>query len=818
MTQKIILDQGWWLKPAQDSLEESRKILFRDKILAKVPGCIHSDLLRANLIPDPFYADNEMMLDWICEADWIYSTHFDLPADISETKNLQLVCEGLDTIARVFLNGELLGQTENMFRCYQFPLKGIILEKKNKLTIHFCSPKRYGRQMEKKYGKKQVALVSERVYLRKAQYSFGWDWGPAFPTMGIWKPIYLKNPAQTYFKNIRFHTPHISEQQAEILLELEIGGVPKDCMVNIEMQDEYQTRQIEAKLTKSKCNQIQFTLQNPVLWWPNGEGEPHLYDLKISLKTLRGKLLDQRLLKVGIRSVTLQLKDKAKSDFRFIINGREVYMKGANWIPADSFLDRIKTDTYRQLIQSAKDSNMNMFRVWGGGIYENDTFYNVCDELGILVWQDFMFACGVYPSHLEFIENIKEEFKENINRLQSHPCLALWCGNNENDWGWYVQEKKPLEEMPDYKIYHKILPDLLGRLDPLRPYWPSSPFGMDEDPNAPGSGNQHQWDIWSGWEDYTDVRRDQSLFVSEFGFQGPANRKTLEKVIPNAKRYPQSTLFEFHNKQVEGNERIFRFLAGHLPIRNNWEDFLYLAQLNQGLAFKYCIEHWRLRWPSTAGSIIWQLNDCWPVVSWSLIDSDLQPKLAYHLVREAFNPILIGFKTWNDNIDIIGLNSTQKKFKGKLRINIWESKTWENVHTENIQLTIKSNLVRKIYSISLLKKMEDNNGIIVTTLLDESGRQIHRNVISQNRWKHMNLPKANVNITLKDGPEEKKCSLTTDLPAFFIDLYHSNFNFSNRGFTLLPDERLEISVTGDSVKNSHLEEVQILMLNNYSEA
>ncbi len=816
MTRKIMLREGWWLKPAPNSRGRLREVQFQNEIPARVPGCIHTDLRRANLIPDPFYADNEMMLDWICEADWIYSTNFDLPSNSSFNKNLQLVCEGLDTIAEVFLNGELLGQTENMFRSYQFPLEGIISDKNNNLSIHFFSPKRYGREMEKKYGKRLVALASERVYLRKAQYSFGWDWGPAFPTMGIWRPVYLKDTEQAYIESVRFHTPLVSEKKAEILIELEFGGVPKDCKIHIEMQNANQTRQIEAELSKDRCKEIQFTLEKPVLWWPNGEGEPHLYDLKIFLRTQKGKLLDQRSLKVGIRSVTLQLKEKAKSDFRFIINGREVYMKGANWIPGDSFLDRIKADKYRKLVQYAKDSHMNMIRVWGGGIYENDLFYEVCDELGILVWQDFMFACGVYPSHREFIENIEKEFKENIKRLQYHPCLALWCGNNENDWGWYVQAKKPPEKMPDYKIYHKILPAMLGRLDPLRPYWPSSPFGMNEDPNAPESGNQHQWDIWSGWNDYTDVEKDSSLFVTEFGFQGPANLNTLNQVIPANHRFPQSSLFEFHNKQIDGPARIFRFLASHLPIHMKWEDYIYLSQLNQGLALKYCIEYWRLQWPGMSGSIVWQLNDCWPVVSWSLIDSELRPKIAYFLVREAFSPILIGFKHAGKKINIMGLKSVRNDFNGRLNISIWESQNWLNIKSEDIPVRLTDNLPKMLFSIPKDTQSVPDQ-VIVTTLYDKNNTQIHRNVYSLKRWKHLNLPPGKIKIRAGNKENKTTVLLSTKKPAFFVDLYHPAMEFSKRGLILLPEETTEIKYRKTISKGEIApKEIQIYMLNRYA--
>ena len=270
-------------------------------------------------------------------------------------------------------------------------------------------------------------------------------------------------------------------------------------------------------------------------------------------------------------------------------------------------------EKYETLLKYAKDANMNFVRVWGGGIYENEIFYELCDELGLLIWQDFMFACASYPEHKEFMKNVEDEVEQNIERLQHHPSIALWCGNNENEWIWHQEMKTSYKEMPGYKIYHEVIPDILKAADPERPYWPSSPFGSDDDPNAYSSGNRHEWGIWSKWIDYSEVKNDNSLFVTEFGFQGPANKKTFEKYLSKNKRYSQDPVFEFHNKQVEGPERVFKFLSGNLPIKTEWEDFIYLAQLNQALALKTCLERWRINWPVANGSIIWQLNDCWPV-------------------------------------------------------------------------------------------------------------------------------------------------------------------------------------------------------------
>ena len=303
---------------------------------------------------------------------------------------------------------------------------------------------------------------------------------------------------------------------------------------------------------------------------------------------------------------------------------------------------------------------MNIVRVWGGGFYENDIFYELCDELGLLVWQDFMFACALYPEQKAFLKNVKNEITQNVERLQHHPCIALWCGNNENEWIWTQGQKKSYKLMPGYKIYHELIPNVTKEIDPTRPYWPSSPFSFDKDPNSYTSGNRHEWGIWSMWKDYETVKDDQSLFVTEFGFQGPASKKTFEKYLSENNRNINNPVFEFHNKQIEGPERVIKFLSSHLPLKTEWDDFIYLAQLSQGFALKTCLEHWRQNWPVTNGSIIWQINDCWPVTSWAIIDSELNPKIAYHFVKNIFNQQIASIIKDNEDLKIQIVNNSSE--------------------------------------------------------------------------------------------------------------------------------------------------------------
>jgi beta-mannosidase len=506
------------------------------------------------------------------------------------------------------------------------------------------------------------------------------------------------------------------------------------------------------------------------------------------------------------------LKEQNASTFRIIVNGKHIFARGTDWIPADLFIPRVSKEKYKRLIEYSKNGGMNIMRVWGGGFYENDIFYELCDEMGILVWQDFMFACAAYPDYSEFVENVSEEFRQNIKRLQNHASLAIWCGNNENEWIYQNEQKRSYKEMPGFNIYHKILPDILTKLDPKRPYWPSSPFGFDENPNSETSGNRHQWEIWSMWKDYSHVREDNSLFVTEFGFQAPANRLTLEEAIPLKDRNVQGEIFEFHNKQVEGNERLFRFLSGHLPVKTRWEDYIYLTQLNQGLALKTCLEHWRSNYPVTNGSIIWQHNDCWPVASWALIDSNLLPKQSYYHVKNIFSQQIITFVKKEKSIEILLINSSLKIFAGSVNIQIINLAKGKVEFTERKVLTAKSNSKEVISSIADYELIENGTEVVLVTIYDEKEVMVHRNYYVWKEWKYMSLPKAEVSMK-KSGDDS--IVVETDKPAFFVTLESDGIVFDNNSFILLPGEKEILKTNFIKDVKLKVKSISVVSLNNY---
>lgn len=814
VTQEI--NSNWTFSLAESSyLPDSLKnndLKSGKQYKATVPGTIHTDLLNNGFIDDPFYSDNELKMGWIPECDWIYRTKFDYKTD--PDKNVDLVFDGLDTICEIYLNDVKLGRTGNMFIKYSFNVKKLLKPADNILMVVIKSPVKYAASQEKKFGRLPSALNPARTYIRKAQYSFGWDWGPEFPTSGIWRKVYLQEWKDVRIENVAFNTEKTGKDYADVQVIVEINSAEDknySMVISLSNGDNISAKNISIRGIKK--TRVNFRIKNPELWWPNGEGEQPLYLLRVKIADNNDTVLDEVQKKVGIRTISLELQEKKVSTFKFRVNNRDIFCKGANWIPADSFLPRVSSEKVRKLLVAAKEANMNIVRVWGGGVYESDEFYSLCDELGLLVWQDFLFACGSYPENYDFITTVSEEITRNIMRLQHHASLAIWCGNNENDWIWYQEQKSSYKNMPGYKIYHHLIPEILKNIDPLRPYWPSTPFGNEDDPNSQESGNTHQWDIWSRWIDYDNVINDRSLFVTEFGFQGPANKDTFEKYLDPPSRNISDRIFEHHNKQVEGPERVLKFLSSHLPVKTGWDDFLYLAQLNQGFALKTCLEYWRTN-GRTNGSIIWQLNDCWPVTSWSVIDFETKPKMAYYFVKNAFAPELLHFKDDGNSIKIMLLNEAKDKISGKLRLTVLDATSGEIIKEDNISVNVKNKGISEITRISRENLPASGNWILTAVLSGEAKEIITRNYYLLKPWKHIKLKKSRIKLKYSDDLCTE-LTVTSSNPAFFIDLYHPQTSFSDRGFSLLPGEQVKVKITGEHTDPVKLKDIKIYSLNDY---
>jgi beta-mannosidase len=711
---------------------------------ARVPGTVHQDLLINKKIPDPFYGTNEHRVQWIDTQRWIYRRAVNVPSTFLRHPVIELVAEGLDTYAEVRCNGKRVSTTSNMFRAHRVDLRKALRPGGNIIEIAFDSPTLRSQSLERKHGRLQVALESHRVYVRKAQYAFGWDWGPKLTTSGIWLPIRLEG-----YTSGRLYDPHVqilSVTQREARVKVTVGVhrfTGTRLTLHAVLIGDDRTLHQSVQVDSSEISFF-FVVKNPRLWWPNGSGDQPIYAVVLTVADGKGEVHTIRV-PFGIRTVRLlQKPDRDGRSFIFEINGRKVFCKGADWIPADTFLPRVTLETYERLLTLARDASMNMIRVWGGGVYEREIFYHLCDRLGLMVWQDFMFACGEYPDGKEFVKEVRSEAEEVVKRLRNHPSLVLWCGNNECEWIYCMANPtRHPDDMRGAAIFRDVLPAVLRAHDRSRPFWRSTPYGRGF-PNSENDGNHHQWEVWSGWKDYREYEKNRARFVSEFGFQAPANSKTLQSVIAPADRWPQSAMMEHHNKQVEGPERLYRFQAAHFVVGRDWDEFIYKAQLVQAEALRCAAEHWRRHKFHTAGVLFWQLNDCWPVISWSVIDSHLRPKAAYFYAKRFFAPVLVSFRRHNPGIEVWGTNDLFRPIRARLLLTLrsFRGKTlWRHQRS----VIVPANASRLLYRLSpkLHAGIDPTTSYVLAELLDG------KNVVSENRFlfmepKQLSLPRATI--------------------------------------------------------------------------
>jgi beta-mannosidase len=634
------------------------------EIPATVPGCVHTDLLAAGVIPDPFVNDNEVRLHWIGRTTWQYETSFDAPPH--ERGRLDLVCAGLDTIATVTLNDTELGRTENMHRGYRFDTAGALRPGRNTLRVRFDSAYAYANEMAQRLGPRPAAYTEPYNFIRKMACNFGWDWGPTVVTAGIWQPIGLDHWSVARLDEVR---PLVT-----VVRDEETGS--RDGVVEVharlQRQPEAADRAVDLVATiaghhhrvrvepGSATATLRLRVPSPALWWPRGYGEPVRYPLEVALRTGDGTELECWRRSVGFRDVRLDTgPDEHGSAYTLLVNDVPVFVRGANWIPDDPFPSRITRDRLAQRLEQAAEANLNLLRVWGGGRYESEDFYELADSAGIMVGQDFLFACAAYPEEEPFAAEVAAEAREQVVRLASHPSLVWWTGNNENIWGfadWNWRE--PLAGRSwGAGYYHEVLPRLVAELDPTRPYWPGSPYSGRPDlhPNDAAHGTMHIWDVWNT-DDYTRYRHYRPRFVAEFGYQGPAAYATLSRVIDDAPLASDSPGMRHHQKAADGDLKLARGLAAHLPPPRDFDDWHYLTQVNQARAVQLGVEHFRALTPLCMGATVWQLNDCWPVTSWSAVDGDGRRKPLWYALRRAFADRLLTVQPSDDGLRLAVVN------------------------------------------------------------------------------------------------------------------------------------------------------------------
>ncbi|MFD3402613.1 glycoside hydrolase family 2 protein [Kribbella sp. NPDC058693] len=629
-------------------------------VAATVPGEVHTDLLAAGEIPDPFDGDNESKLHWIGRTRWSYRTTFSWAADGNDRQ--ELVADGLDTVATVTLNGQEIGRTANQHRSYRFDITAVLVAGDNELVIEFEGPVAAAEAERAKVGSWPHTNLHPYNELRKMASNFGWDWGPDVATAGIWRPIRVESWSGVRIDSVR------PLAGADGVLNTFVSLAWTDTA------SEYATVTVEVGGTTQSASvkpgwdtvAVTNTVPEADLWWPRGHGEQPLYDVVV-------KLGDEEWTgRVGFRDITVNVApDNDGTPFILSVNGKAIYVRGANWIPDDAFVTRLNADTYRTSIQDAVDAGMNLLRVWGGGIYESDDFYDVCDELGILVWQDFLFACAAYSEQEPLRSEVETEARQAVTRLSKHASLAVWNGNNENIWGYVEWSwRVPLAGRPwGAGYYLDLLPKIVAELDPRTPYSAGSPYSFDQfiHPNDERHGTMHIWDVWNQ-VDYTTYRKYKPRFVSEFGFQGPPAWSTLTSVVHDSPLDPYGEQMLVHQKAFEGNLKLERGLGEHLPVWKDIDDWHWTTQLNQARAVAYGIEHFRSLFPLNTGAVVWQLNDNWPVVSWAAVDGHGIRKPLWFALKRVYADRLLTVQPREDELVVAAHNDTDSAWSTEVTV------------------------------------------------------------------------------------------------------------------------------------------------------
>lgn len=816
------------LKTAVKNLHEGWK--FRQARLtnwypATVPGVVHTDLLQNKIIEDPFFRLNERGLQWIDKEDWVYETCFTLAADMMRKENMELVFEGLDTYADVYLNDECILKANNMFRRWSIPVRQYIREENNILKVYFHSPVKIDvpkwdalpyQYPASNDQSENGGLFNKKIsiFARKAGYHYGWAWGPRLVTSGIWRPVYIRAWSDLRINDVFIEQKEVGAGRAVIAGHVELDADKDMDGVLVTITDEATGRvlgewQADLKRGTNRVT-VDFVLHKPKLWWSNGLGEPFLYRFRTDI-IAGGELLDSKTERVGIRSLkVVHQPDKDGHTFYIELNGRPVFAKGANYIPSDNFLPRVTPENYKRTILDAAGVNMNMLRVWGGGIYENDVFYDLCDEHGIMIWQDFMFACSMYPAEGALLDNIHQEAVDNVKRLRNHACIALWCGNNECQdawlgWGWKCEIERQNKEYAD-KIwaqyrqqYHVTLPGVVREYAPGTFYWPSSPFAFEGEMSGTTDGDRHYWSVWHGKAPISDYDSEKSRFFSEYGFQSFPEFESVKRYAP----YPEdwdirSEVMMSHQRGGDhANGLIETYLLNEYKKPRDFRAFLYMNHVLQGDAIKTAIESHRRQMPYNMGTLFWQHNDCWPVASWASRDYYGRWKAQHYYVRKAYDDILISPVVEGDDLKVYAVSDRLENTSGRLQLQVCQF-DGTVVHHWGKSVGISGNDSRVCFSAPLAKLLEGaNRGTVYVRVdyTDKSGRVYHNNYCL-GKQKDMDYPKVDLQTEVRsiEGGYEVTVSADKFARAVCLSVADNESVYSDNYFDVQPKSSVQVQV------------------------
>lgn len=814
------LNEGWKFKQARLS----------NWYPATVPGVVHTDLMDNKIIEDPFFRLNERGMQWIDKEDWIYQTTFQLTPEMMGRENIDLIFKGLDTYADVYLNEKKILEANNMFREWKTSIKPDLKPGENVLKIYFHSPIKVDipkwdalpYQYEAGNDQSENGGVFNKkvsVFARKAGYHYGWDWGPRLVTSGIWRPVYVEAWDNARINDVFIRQPEVSKSRASLIGEVEILADKEIDQANVTITEAASGRVLAGQTVSLQkgINKISlpFSIKSPKLWWSNGLGEPHLYSFRTDL-TVNNQTSDAQTEEVGLRSLKIiNHPDKDGKTFYVELNGIPVFAKGANYIPQDNFLPRVTPGQYEKTILDAANANMNMLRIWGGGTYESDLFYQLCDRYGILVWQDFMFACSLYPAEGELLENIRQEAIDNVKRLRNHACIALWCGNNEcNDawfnWGW---QKRYKAQNPEYeqKIwkqfndqYNVTLPQVVEEYAPESFYWPSSPFARYDGGSDDRNGDRHYWEVWHGKKPIEMYNKERSRFFSEYGFQSFPEFESVKRYAPRQEDWDiySEVMMSHQRGGMHANELIETYLLNEYRKPRNFEAFLYMNHVLQGDAIKTAIEAHRRDMPYCMGTLFWQHNDCWPVASWASRDYYGRWKAQHYFARKAYRDILVSPIADEDGqLKVQIVSDRHKVCNGRLEVKVMKL-TGEVLNSYKRNVKVDANSSKALFSVPLdevLKGARKEDVFIHAVLLTDKGNSNYTNNYFLVKQKEVNYPKAQLATSVQpiEGGFEVTLSSDNFARAVFIATGDVNSSFSDNYFDILPGSSVKVEVYTD---------------------
>lgn len=833
---------------------EASKATLDDRfwMTAQVPGDVHSTLIRHRLISHPYFGHNDQSSRWIEDKEWWYRTQFDYKFEPVEGERHELVFEGLDTFATVYVNGLEVGQTANMLMGHTFDVTRVLRSGWNVIAVKF-DPIRLHNEGKEIF--QWSSYTKERPWLRKAAMNFGWDWGPRMVTTGIWGAVHLKRTRIAKLDSVFGRIIRLAgaagggAEQASVRVDADVevyrrggwvGGRSADglqCQFRLLAADgsvaAEETAAVDGIGRGGFQSGVELSVESPQLWWTHDLGQPYLYQLEVVLRQGTEEL-DRFVKPFGIRTIELQTKDaEGKEAFAFLLNGVRIYTKGANWIPADHFIGAIPDERYEDLVALSAEASMNMLRIWGGGIYEKDVFYEACDRQGVLVWQDFAFANALFPNfNRNYMDNVRQEIEYNVKRLRNHASLALWCGNNEIDW--LVDMKTSGGDMtsPFYgeTIYHELIPDVLQQYDDSRGYWPSSPFGGN-DANDPDVGDRHNWQVWHGSVyprkfgevpilDYSiegvsfkNYKKDFALFSSEFGMHASANRYTLEKYIPAGEFYWNSSEMAYRNKDTNHLKGIL-LMEGYTGIPQDIEQYMNYSMLTQAEGLKYGIEHYRRIKRRNGGALVWQLNDSWPGTSWSMVDYELLPKASFYYAKTFFHPVLLSVDHEpGEALKLWVVNDTLDNLSGSVQLRVIDF-AGKVVYTGEFDAQVPVNGAVQIGELAEAEVLGGAEANSVVVQLRARGFDAPDNHYYLRDPKDLRLPAADFEVQTDEAAGKVTVMALNGLVRLVkLDLPRGNTRFSDNFFDLMPGESRTIAITDRKGEPVSLSGLRVSALN-----